>query len=117
MKQRHTPGPWEAAERGGYGDFDGNSRVILADDMRIAVVQHHGDDEAEANTRLIVEAPEMLEALREIADIAHHGGLIGYNTSAKAMDAIRELSQRWWDRKECERLQARRAPKPSNNQI
>ena len=53
-------------------------------------------------------------ALREIANIAHHGGLIGYTTSAKAMDAIRELSRRWWDRKECERLQKRTTKAPSN---
>ena len=28
-----TPGPWEAAERGGYSDFDGDSRVILGNDI------------------------------------------------------------------------------------
>lgn len=49
------------------------------------------------------------QTLREIANIAHHGGLIGYTTSAKAMDAIRDLSLLWWDKKECERLQQLRA--------
>lgn len=60
----HTPGPWEAADRGDYGDFDGNSRVVLGDDRRIAVVQHSGTDEDEANARLITAAPDMLEALQ-----------------------------------------------------
>ena len=55
------------------------------------------------------------QALREIANIAHHGVLIGYTTSAKAMDAIRDLSLRWWDRKECERLQKRTTKAPSND--
>lgn len=54
-------------------------------------------------------------SLREIANIAHHGGLIGYNTSAKAMDAIRDLSMRWWDRKECEHLQQQRRTKAPPN--
>ena len=40
QKIAHTPGEWEAADRGDYGDFDGNSRVILGDDMRVAVIQH-----------------------------------------------------------------------------
>ncbi len=53
-----TPGPWEACERGAYSDFDGNSRVILGSDRRIAVVQHSGTPEDEANTLLIAAAPE-----------------------------------------------------------
>ena len=59
-----TDGPWEAAERGAYGDFDGNSRVIIGNDRRIAVVQHHGTQEDEANTNLIDAAPELYEALK-----------------------------------------------------
>lgn len=58
-----TPGPWEAAERGDYGDFDGNSRVIIGDDRRIAVVQHRGRAEDEANTHLIKASPELYAAL------------------------------------------------------
>lgn len=61
----HTPGPWEACEPGDYTDFDGNSQVILGNDMRIAVV--HWDDgpmrvENDANARLIAAAPELLKA-------------------------------------------------------
>lgn len=61
----HTPGPWEAADRGDYSDFDGASRVILGDDRRIAVVQHSGSDEDEANTHLLEAAPEMKAALEQ----------------------------------------------------
>ena len=63
---KHTKGPWEAADRGDYSDLDGSSRVILGDDRRIAIVQHKGDEEDEANARLIAAAPDMLEALEEI---------------------------------------------------
>jgi len=62
----HTPGPWEAAERGDYADFDGDSRVILGDDRRIAVVQDSGSIEDAANARLIAAAPDMLEALHTL---------------------------------------------------
>ena len=63
-----TPGPWEACDRGDYGDFDGDSRVILGDDMRVAVVQTDGRDETEANADLIVELrnnlPTIIAALK-----------------------------------------------------
>lgn len=55
-KTEHTPTPWEAAERGDYSDLDGESRVILGDDRRIAIVMHSGDAEDEANTNLIIVA-------------------------------------------------------------
>ena len=64
----HTPGPWDACDQGDYSDFDGNSRVILGDDMRIAVVQWSPGDrqaESDANALLIAAAPELLEALVE----------------------------------------------------
>jgi len=58
----HTPAPWVACNVGDYGDYDGRCRVILGDDLRIAVTL--GDhDEGEANARLIAAAPDLLEAL------------------------------------------------------
>jgi hypothetical protein len=62
-EMKHTPGPWEACDQGDYSDFDGNSRVILGDDMRIAVVQWSPGDmqaESDANAHLIAAAPELL---------------------------------------------------------
>ena len=64
-KLQHTKGPWEACSRGDYTDFDGNSQVILGNDMRIGVV-HSYDIEGEANARLIAAAPEMLELLIDL---------------------------------------------------
>lgn len=54
---------------GSYGDFDGNSRVILGDGKRLAVVHAtRGCKEAKANARLIVAAPEMLAQLRAVLE-------------------------------------------------
>lgn len=60
LVEEATPGPWEAAERGAYSDFDGQSRVILGDDMRIGVIQG-ADEESDANARLIAAAPAIAE--------------------------------------------------------
>lgn len=75
----HTPGPWSAAERGDYSDFDGDSCVILGNDRRIAIVQHNGSIEDEANAALIAAAPALLEALERIRYMAGspHGYTIG----------------------------------------
>jgi len=67
-----TPGPWDAIERGAYTDYDGNSRVIIGDDMRICVVHHHGKARDEANARLISAAPDMYEALKELAECSQY---------------------------------------------
>lgn len=41
---QHTPGPWKAAERGDYGDFGGNSRVVIGDDAaRAAIAKVKGE--------------------------------------------------------------------------
>jgi len=62
---QHTPGPWEACDRGDYGDYDGNCVVILGDDLmkRVAVV--FSDEDAP----VIAAAPEMRTAL--VAQRAH----------------------------------------------
>ncbi|PHQ71744.1 MAG: hypothetical protein COB93_02395 [Sneathiella sp.] len=67
-KTSFTQEPWEASERGDYSDFDAKSRVIMADDMRIAVVHHSGDDESEGNSNLIAGAPELYRSLQELLD-------------------------------------------------
>ena len=48
---------WEACERGAYTDFDGNSRVILGGDRRIAVVQvssRSREDNANAALKIVM---------------------------------------------------------------
>jgi hypothetical protein len=65
----HTPAPWIACSVGDYGDYDGRCRVILGDDLRIAVTL--GDhDEGEANARLIAASPDLLEAVAPLDDAA-----------------------------------------------
>ena len=64
MKTQHTPGPWAF-----------NSRQIFADsknhgEAAIAYIQDL--TEAEANARLIATAPELLEALESIENMAGH---------------------------------------------
>lgn len=63
----HTPGPWSASEHGDYGDYDGNSIIILGDDLRVAVVLGYDTEETQANARLIAAAPFLLETLEYIA--------------------------------------------------
>lgn len=64
----HTKGPWTASEHGAYGDYNGNSIVILGDDLRIAVVLGYDNEETQANARLIAAAPELLEAVQALID-------------------------------------------------
>ena len=61
MNAKFTRAPWTACQPGDYGDYDGNSIVVLGDDLRVAVVLG-GDEESKANARLIASAPALLEA-------------------------------------------------------
>jgi hypothetical protein len=65
----HTPGPWhineELSKRATYLVFSGDGNGYLVAN----VGNYHTDDkECEANARLIAAAPDLLEALRFIAD-------------------------------------------------
>lgn len=86
--QKHTPGPWEACERGDYEDFDGNSNVILGDDRRIAVVQNNGSEEAEANAYLVAAAPDLLEALASLLRKVECGSALHCSLCDQARAAI-----------------------------
>lgn len=57
---KHTPGPWAV----GYPD----DQTIRADGLRVASVECPRK-EWRANARLIAAAPDMLQALRDIAAI------------------------------------------------
>lgn len=60
-----------------------------------------------------VSSPRLLgsaqDALRRIANIAHHGGLMGMDAFT-AVREIRKISLPWWDRDECNLRQ-----KPNNS--
>ncbi len=62
MASQHTAGPWV---RNGCGLIEVPGKFGLTTHTGIACVI--SDDEMEANERLIAAAPDMLEALREIA--------------------------------------------------
>lgn len=48
---------------------------------------------------------DIIAAMRRIADIAHCGGLMGFEDIYDAMNEIRRLSLPWWDYEECDKLQ------------
>jgi len=68
MNGKHTPGPWRAFR----GEQKRAQREVQhAQGWTIAKVLRAGSDaEADANLRLIAAAPEMLDALRELARVA-----------------------------------------------
>ena len=67
---KHTPGPWEVEDNDGYG-----GTFIYATGVTTAEVV--GDSaEAIANALLIAAAPELLEALKALAD-DHEFGATG----------------------------------------
>ena len=85
---KHTPAPWEACNVGDYRDYDGQCRVILGDDLLIAVVL--GDhDESAANARLMAAAPELLTALEELVTCVEDGCYCSEMTMASAVDSAR----------------------------
>lgn len=76
----NTKGPWAASEHGAYGDYDGNSIVILGDDLRIAVVLGYDTKETRANARLIAAAPDLLAALEALMRIvSNSNGVSGWH--------------------------------------
>jgi hypothetical protein len=60
----HTPGPWEVGQ---YG----NSFIVTAkaNSYDVAVVRNIGNEDNEANARLIAAAPELLAALQRYMEV------------------------------------------------
>lgn len=85
--------PWEAADKGDYSDFDGDSIVILGDDRRVCVVRYNENDAA-----YIVHAannyPKLHRALTAIAN-CKQGDLTKYcaEVDGLAIEALAALSQ------------------------
>ncbi len=59
---------WTLCDKGDYADFQGESRVILADDRRLAVVHSgsEGDKEMLSVARKMAAAGRMAEAISEV---------------------------------------------------
>ncbi len=92
MKDNHTPGRWQRNEtdhvdRPEFWIYDSRG------DHRICKVYAH--ESASANARLIAAAPQLLEALREIATFAWHkdGTPISDEMALKARAALALVSQ------------------------
>lgn len=88
---KHTPGSWDLSEVGAYSDFGGKSRVILGDDMRLAVVHAGGEfaEENEANAFLMTAAPELLAIVEAFEFTGPDGdGLVWFQYRGGKMGAI-----------------------------
>jgi hypothetical protein len=74
MKHKHTPGPWAVLIDNDTIDIVSNAgtQSIPVADMMFDEVQTFAPviDEAIANARLIASAPDLLEALIELADVS-----------------------------------------------
>ncbi len=78
---KHTPGPW-CQDKWGSLMTEGGQDVLLRGITTISAGSDERIAEAEANTRLISAAPELLEALTEAAEILWVIGQIGPSPTA-----------------------------------
>lgn len=89
MKYAHTPGPLTVCDPGDYGDFDGNSIVILSSlPHRVAVVQG-SDKEAIANAHLFAASPDLLTAAECVESLIPH--LVDLDDNKVASQALFDL--------------------------
>ena len=75
VQTKHTAGPWEVVNRPYETNIVSESRVMIADIIRMEG-QTYGNGQREANARLIAAAPELLEALQDVH--THFIGLAAY---------------------------------------
>lgn len=67
---KFTPGPWQV----GKSIYQSQARVVAEKGGRVADVFAYEEDQAHANAALIAAAPEMYEALADIAEnCGNHG--------------------------------------------
>lgn len=74
MNTKHTPGPWEAVEIGVIAQ-----KITSHGNFYICSLIDPENEEDKANARLIAAAPELLEALKQIAN---HFDMDGYGPDA-----------------------------------
>ena len=74
MDAKHTPGPWWT-KREGFSTVYVEARIEGGWIQEVAACgpTEAGQEQQEANARLIAAAPELLEALKEIADYWNRG--------------------------------------------
>ena len=89
----HTKGPWHIDKRIGAPEIVGTSTEYGA--RRIARVLYDPgseDIEVRANARLIAAAPELLEALEVIANIADQSGLSSQSIYDGVLEDINDIA-------------------------
>lgn len=89
---RNTPGPWYA-KREGYSTVYVKARILgrLIQEVAACGPTDAGQDQQDANARLIAAAPELLEALKAfVADWSDDTGMSGpsYESVRFAREAI-----------------------------
>lgn len=101
---KHTPGPWEVAEAGGYesGHFHLDEYFVRrpGDDVAIAadIIDPDIGEPSKTNAELIAAAPDLLAALRPFAQLAlvlkegqylnYMGIYVSYEQVKAASDAV-----------------------------
>jgi hypothetical protein len=65
---KHTPGPWKADDKGKAVFIPLRAHHCEQLGIQVGFVSWEDDKESLANARLIAAAPELLEALKRIAD-------------------------------------------------
>lgn len=91
----HTPGPWEVLEEGAAW-HDGHA-VCVYDDANIRLdiaytTRGWGDEEQEANARLIAAAPDLLLACRRMVDRLGTFGSLHESLTDEAAEAIQKAT-------------------------
>lgn len=76
----------------------------LRDDVELdeEVAEHIGELDSLLDKSVKSEA-EMRAALKQIASIVHHGGLIGFADENACLNEVRRISLKWWDKKALKR--------------
>ena len=75
---KHTKGPWIL-------DKDCRNRFIVGpvgSEVVADLTEYHGKAQAEANAQLIAAAPELLEALKRVANVANTASTLLYSIDA-----------------------------------
>ena len=92
---KHTPGPWEVADAGGYEGFKYQLEEYFVrrpeDDVAIAseVLDPDTCKPSEANARLIAAAPDLLAACKlEVIELANMAAMIDPTVTRIYMEAV-----------------------------
>jgi hypothetical protein len=84
----HTPGPWIVTEDSYIRQAEGEKRLYIA---ALVDIPHRLEGKTEANARLIAAAPELLEALKVIANRLTKGPR--HNGKSKVQQAITAVAE------------------------